>query len=121
MLFCICAWAQNGARELQATFVYPLRVAQAPCPGQLPPVLAEATCYRHGYADFFDFKDAVAPYLFEPGSYPEPWRVIMVQLASGAAVFRTKYRPRGSKQEITLIYLDDELLLLLTKDLRPGP
>ncbi len=123
LLLCIGAWAQNSdsVREFQDSFTFFLRVAEMSCPKQLELKFPKATCYRHGYADFFDFKDAFMPYTREPGSRLEPWRFVLLQLGGEPVeVFQTTYHPRNSKQRMELTYIDG-LLLLSTKDQRASP
>ena len=125
LLICLnylTAWAkEDTAQTLQTMLVYLLRVAEVPCPKQLRPEFPEATCYRHGYANFFDFKEAIGMYL-EPNSFVKSWRVVTLGLGkySGEA-FRADYRPEGSKRQLTFVYVSDGLLLLATKDLNPSP
>ena len=126
LLFSVSVWAQEGSfRAFQTNFAYGLRVVEAPCPrqlGQLGATFPEAKCYRHGYKDFFDFKEAVDPYLFDAGRISELWHIVTVQLGSEPVeVTKTVFRLRKSKQQITLVYVSDELLLLSAKDLRPSP
>lgn len=42
-----------------------LRVTEAPCPAGMDFIPQEAVCYRHGYSDFFDFKEAFNQLGFE--------------------------------------------------------
>ena len=120
--FCAGVWAQeNGFRDFQTNFAYGLRVVQAPCPEQLRKEFPKALCYQHGYKDFFDFKEAVGPYLLDAGGLPKPWHVATLQLGDAPVeVFKTTSELRKSKQQITLVYVSDGLLLV-TQDLSSSP
>ncbi len=123
LLFSADIWAQaDGFRAFQTNSAYGLRVVEAPCPKQLSAKFPKATCYQHGYKGFFDFKEAVGPYLFDAGRISKPWRMVTVQLGNEPVeLIKTVFRPRKSNQQVTLVYVSDDLLLLSTKDLRPSP
>lgn len=116
------AWAQGSSvQEFRQSFAYGLRVAEMPCPEEVAPVFPEAVCYYHGYEDFFDFKEAVGPYMVEPGGDLEPWRVITMNVeGERVEMFQTRYRPRGSSSRITLTYAS-EGLLVLGSEVRASP
>ena len=123
LLFCAGVWSQeNSFRDFQTNFAYGLRVVQAPCPEQLHKEFPKALCYQHGYKDFFDFKEAVGPYLLDAGGLPKPWHVATLRLGNEPVeVIKTMFHPRQSKQQITLVYVSDGLLLLTAKDLSSSP
>ncbi|CAA9568424.1 MAG: hypothetical protein AVDCRST_MAG86-1299 [uncultured Truepera sp.] len=107
-----------SVREFREVFGYVLRVAETSCPKQLRPAFPEATCYRHGHADFFDFKEAVTSLMPGPENYLEPWHVVTLQ-GSKAEVFRARYRL--NEREVTLTYVSKRLLVLEVGDLRAAP
>lgn len=79
-------------------------------------------CYRHGYNDFFDFKEAVTPTLLELGGRLEPWQVVTLAVdGETGEVFRTNYRPRGNAERLTLTWVSDNLLVLEFKNVRSRP
>ncbi len=111
---------RGGVQEFRQNFAYGLRVAEMSCPEQLRPAFPEAVCYRHGYGDFFDFKEAVTPYTLAFVRQLEPWRVVMMTLGSETVeVFRARYRL--NQREVTLTYVNERLLVLEVGDLRPTP
>lgn len=118
--FWMGTWAQGSSvQEFQQNFSYGLRVAEMPCPEELAPVFPEATCYRHGYDNFFDFKEAAGPYLVAPGGDLEPWHIVTMNfMGERAEVFRTRYRPGKSSGQITLNYVSEVLLGLEASDVR---
>ena len=123
VFFCVGVWAQESSfRDFQANFAYGLRVVRASCPEQLRKEFPKAFCYRHGYRDFFEFKEAVSPYLLDAGSISELWHVTMLRLGNKPTeIIKTVFRLRQSNRQITLLYVSDELLLLVTKDLSLSP
>ena len=123
LLICVAVRAQeNSFRAFQTNFTYGLRVVQAPCPKQLGAKFPKAFCYRHGYRDFFDFKEAVGPYLLDSSSISELWHIVTLRLGNEPAeVIKTVFRLRQSNRQITLLYVSDELLLLCHRDLSPSP
>ncbi len=117
----VCA-QESGGRDFQQNFAYGLRVAETPCPEELTPKFPEATCYLHGYDDFFDFKDAVGPYLLDSGRPLEPWHVVPMTFGSDTVeIFRARYRLRNTSGPITLTYISATLLVLETGDVRASP
>lgn len=123
MVLWVGAWAQEGSvQEFRQNFANGLRVAETPCPEELTPKFPEATCYLHGYDDFFDFKDAVGPYTFNFGGPLEPWHVVCMTLGSETVeTFRARYRLRNTSGPITLTYISETLLVLETGDVRASP
>ncbi len=84
-------------------------------------MLPKAVCYHQGYEDFFDFKEAVGPYMVESGGDLEPWRVITMNVeGERVEMFQTHYRPRGSSSRINLTYVS-EGLLVLGSEVRASP
>ena len=99
-----------------------MRAAELPCPETLRPAFPRATCYRHGYDDFFDFKNAATPYLFELGGRLGPWRVVTLDLGGGTAeAFQVRYRPRGEAGRLALTRIDKNPLVLSVQNVRPSP
>lgn len=82
----------DSVQEFRDFFSYVLRVAEAPCPEELRPAFPEGVCYRHGYADFLNFKDAVTSFMSGLENYLEPWHVVTLQANEKAEVFRARYR-----------------------------
>ena len=122
LLFSVGVWAQTDSfRAFQTNFAYGLRVVEAPCPEQLNAKFPKATCYQHGYEDFFDFKDAVNPYVFDAGRVSELWHIVTVQLGDESVEMTKTVFRFGRGDQITLMYVSDGLLLLSMKDLRPSP
>lgn len=123
MVLSVGAWAQEvSLQEFQQNFTNGLRVAEMPCPEELAPKFPEATCYLHGYDNFFDFKDAVGPYTFDFGGPLEPWRVVPMTFGSETFdTFRARYRLRNSSGLTTLTYISATLLVLETGDVRASP
>ena len=121
-LFWAGAWAQEGSvQEFQQSFAYGLRVAETPCPEKVAPKFPEATCYLHDYPNFFDFKEAVGPYIVGFGRELEPWRVVPMTFGNETVeTFRTRHRSRDNSSQFALIYLS-ETLLVLTGDVRASP
>lgn len=119
LLLCMSVSAQEvSVQEFREVFGYVLRVAETSCPEQLHPVFPEAIYYRHGYADFFDFKEAVTSLVSGPDDYLEPWHVVTLQ-GSKAEGFRAHYRL--NEREMTLTYVSERLLVLEVSDLRATP
>lgn len=122
MVLSVGAWAQEGGvQELRQAFVYTMRVAETPCPEALAPEFPEATCYRHGYDNFFDFKEALKSFVSGPEYVLEPWRV--VPITSGGETtetFRGRYRLEENLGHTTLAYISENLLVL-TGDVRASP
>jgi len=117
-------WAQEGnAQNFRDSFSYIFRVAEAPCPEQLQPTFPQAICYRHGYDDFFDFKEVIASlYMSGPDSYLEPWHVVTLRLAEGTVEgVRAHFRSPEGAGPITLTYVDETLLVLEVGGGTPAP
>ena len=73
MLFSVGVQAQGGGvEELRQVFTYVMRVAEMPCPKEIEPEFPSGVCYRHGYSDFFDFKEAVTTFMSGPEGLIEP-------------------------------------------------
>ena len=121
MVLSVGAWAQEGVQEFQQSFAYGLRVAEMPCPKELAPKFPGGVCYRHGYADFFDFKDAVTPYTLDFGPALEPWHIVPRTFGSETTeTFQARYRLRDHSGGFALAYLSENLLVL-TGDVRASP
>lgn len=118
VLFWMSVWAQGSVQEFRKGFIYILRVAEMPCPKELAPAFPETICYRHGYADFFDFKEAITSLMSGPDAYLEPWHVVTLQ-GNKAEGFRARYRL--SEREITFTYVSKRLLVLEVGDLHATP
>ena len=122
MLFWTVAWAQEGRfREFQRGLAYGLRVAEMPCPEKVAPKFPEAIRYLHDYSDFFDFKEAVAPYTLDFVMELEPWRVVTMTFGTETVeTFRVRYQLRETLEPITLTYVSENLLVL-ESDVRASP
>ena len=122
LLLCTGVWAQNSTREIRQNVTFSLRAAEQPCPKVLRPLFPGATCYRHGYDDFFVFKEATTSYLVGFGGRLEPWRVVTLTVAGETAeAFQARYRPRGDAEPLTLTWLSESLFVLGVQNVRPSP
>ena len=123
LLLWMGVWAQEGnvqELEFREFFSYVLRVAETPCPEQLRPIFPEATCYRHGYPGFFDFKEMLLSFVSGPDDYLEPWKVVTMNFEGETAeVFRARYRFRKNPSQLTLTYVSERLLVLETERATP--
>ena len=116
-------WAQEtGTREIRQNLTFVLRAAEQPCPEALRPVFPGATCYRHGYDDFFDFKETATSYLAGFGGRLGPWRVVTLTFAGETTeAFQARYRPRGDTEPLALTWLSETLFVLGVQNVRPSP
>lgn len=116
-------WAQEtGTREIRQNFTFVLRAAEQPCPEVVRPLFPGATCYRHGYDDFFDFKKVATAYLLGFGGRLEPWRVITLTVdGETAEAFQARYRPRGKAEPLVVTWLSETLFVLDVQNVRPSP
>ncbi len=123
LLVWTCVWAQEvGTREIRQNVTLLLRAAEQPCPEVLRPLFPGATCYRHGYDDFFDFKEVATSYLAEFGGRLGPWRVVTLTFAGeNAEAFQVHYRPRRNGEPLSLTWLSENLFVLDVQNVRPSP
>lgn len=80
-----------------------MRVAETPCPRELGPKFPGGVCYRHGYDDFFDFKEALTPFISGPEYLLEPWHTVTMTLGSETVeAIQARYRLEENLGQITL-------------------
>ena len=117
------AWAQEGSvQEVRENVTFVLRAAEQPCPETLRQVFPRATCYRHGYDDFFDFQEAATAYLAGFGGRLGPWRVATIELGGETAeAVQARYRPRRGAGFLTLTWLSENLFVLDVRNVHPSP
>ena len=90
-----------------------LRVAEAPCPPGIDFIPDEAVCYRHGYGDFFDFKEAFNQLGFDVGNAIQPWRVVIRTLeGEGLETFELRLGDKNANQSISTTYVSEMLLYI---------
>ena len=98
-----------------------MRVAEMPCPKELAPAFPSGVCYRHGYGDFFNFKEAVTTFMSGPESLIEPWHVVTMTFGTETVeTIRVRYRIEENFGPITLTYVSENLLVL-ESDVRASP
>jgi len=124
MLLWMSVWAQaDSAQDFHDSFSYFFRVAEAPCPEGLRSASLGAVCYRHGYDDFFDFKELItSSYMSGPEGYLEPWHVVTLRL-EGETVegVQARFRLPEGAGLITLTYVSETLLVLEVGEGRASP
>ena len=116
-------WAQEASvREIRQNVTFLLRAAEQPCPEVLRPLFPGATCSRHGYNDFFVFKEAATSYLAGFGGRLEPWRVVTLTVdGETAEAFQARYHPRGNAEPLVVTWLSETLFVLGIQNVRPSP
>lgn len=103
----------DGSNTFFNTYSFMLRIAEAPCPAGIDFIPDEAVCYRHGYSDFFDFKEAFNPLIFDVGEVAQPWRVATQTLdGEEFEAFTLRLSQRNSREPISVTYVSETLLYI---------
>ena len=95
--------------DFERNMFFFLRIAYTDCPAEF----AAATCYVHGYTDFFDFQDRFKVLAVDQLEEVSRWHRLTLQVGNDAAeVFQATYRLRGDDETFSLTFTQGGLLFI---------